>query len=278
MTDKIKIETLHLFPILDKMLIELLQSLTDEEWQAQTVAKLWKVKDVASHLLDGNLRALSTSRDGYFGESPENIDSSQDLIDYLNHLNMSWTKATRRLSPPVLISLLETSGKEYYHHLQSLNPHDPAIFSVAWAGHETSPNWFHIAREYTEKFLHQQQIRDAVAKPGIMVKELFHPFLDTLMHAFPHTFRNVPAEEGTLVSIEVTTGIGGQWNIKKTKELWELVKGVQIHSHAKVTIDPITAWKLFSKSWRPEKIKDKVRFQGNQMLGEKALDMVSVMA
>jgi hypothetical protein len=117
MTNEIQIETLHLFPVLDKKLIELLNSLTTEEWNNQTVAKLWKVKDVASHLLDGNLRALSTSRDNYFGEKPENIHSYQDLVDFLNHLNMSWTSVTKRLSPQVIINLLEITGKEYTEHL-----------------------------------------------------------------------------------------------------------------------------------------------------------------
>ena len=94
MNDELQIETLPLFPLLDKKLIELLRSLTAEEWNAPTVAKLWTVKDVASHLLDGNLRALSTSRDGYFGEKAENIHSYQDLVDFLNQLtdrlNLSW--------------------------------------------------------------------------------------------------------------------------------------------------------------------------------------------
>ncbi|MBN8567851.1 MAG: maleylpyruvate isomerase N-terminal domain-containing protein, partial [Flavobacteriales bacterium] len=128
MTSEIKIETLHLFPTLDRKLIELLTSLTTEEWNSQTVAKLWKVKDVASHLLDGNLRALSTSRDNHFGEKPENINSYQALVSFLNHLNMSWTSATKRLSPQVIINLLESTGKEYTEHLKSLNPFDNAIF------------------------------------------------------------------------------------------------------------------------------------------------------
>lgn len=78
----IPIQTVHLFPILDGLLIELLKSLTEEEWNARTVARKWTVKDIASHLLDGNLRALSISRDHYFGEKPENINSYQDLVDF----------------------------------------------------------------------------------------------------------------------------------------------------------------------------------------------------
>ncbi|HTG55299.1 MAG TPA: maleylpyruvate isomerase N-terminal domain-containing protein, partial [Niabella sp.] len=61
MKEEITVKTLELFPILDGMLIGLLESLTEAEWNAPTIARLWKVKDVASHLLDGNLRGLSIS-------------------------------------------------------------------------------------------------------------------------------------------------------------------------------------------------------------------------
>lgn len=152
----IPIQTSHLFSVLDELLIELLKSLTEEEWNAQTVAKKWTVKDIASHLLDGNLRGLSISRDHFFGEKPAAINSYRDLVNFLNQLNITWTNATKRLSPNVLIDLLETTGKQYSEHLQTLNVFENAVFSVAWAGEETSLNWFHIAREYTEKFLHQQ--------------------------------------------------------------------------------------------------------------------------
>ncbi|GAB2657156.1 maleylpyruvate isomerase family mycothiol-dependent enzyme [Flavihumibacter cheonanensis] len=244
----------------------------------QTVAKHWKVKDVAAHLLDGNLRGLSTSRDNYFGEKPENIHSYQDLVDFLNQLNMSWTNATKRLSPQVITDLLESTGKAYYEHLKTLSPFDDAIFSVAWAGQATSPNWFHIAREYTEKFLHQQQIRDAVGKTGIMTRELFYPFIDTLIFALPHTFRDVNAETGTVVSIEVATDIGGIWSIIKTENGWNLDKSNNLQANAKLLIDPETAWKLFSKSWRPEQVIDKVKLDGERKLAKQALNLVAVMA
>ena len=278
MNEGIKINTLHLFPRLDEMLITLLKSLSAEEWQAPTVAKLWKVKDVASHLLDGNLRALSISRDGYFGEKPENIHSYEDLVGYLNQLNLAWTTATKRLSPEILIQLLESSGLEYYRHLQTLKPFENAIFPVAWAGQETSPNWFHIAREYTEKFLHQQQIRDAVGKDGLMTKTFFYPFLDTFMFAFPHTFRDVMAETGTVVDLIVTSEIGGKWCIQKTDNDWLLTKDEHLQMDAQVIMAPETAWKLFSKSWRPQDVLDRVEIVGDQHLGMKVLHMVSVMA
>lgn len=191
---------------------------------------------------------------------------------------MSWTNATKRLSPQVLTDLLESTGRAYYEHLKSLSPFDEAVFSVAWAGQETSHNWFHIAREYTEKFLHQQQIRDAVGKPGIMTRELFYPFIDTFIFAFPHTFKEVEAESGTVVLIEVTTGICGIWSIIKTENDWNLDKSNNLQASAKLLIDPETAWKLFSKSWRPEQVIDKVKMDGDSNLAKQALNLVAVMA
>src|SRR6187549_3532186 len=98
----IDFDAVQVLPIIDKKLIDLLKSLTPDEWQKQTVAKLWKVKDVVAHLLDGNIRILSMLRDGYSGERP-NIQSYQDLVDYLNGLNADWVMAMRRVSPEMLI-------------------------------------------------------------------------------------------------------------------------------------------------------------------------------
>jgi hypothetical protein len=108
-----KIETIELFGKLDYLLIDVLKSLKESDWNLPTLAPKWCVKDIAGHLLDGNLRALSMLRDGYFDENPENIDSYSDLLAYLNKLNEVWVKSMTRLSPMVLINLLESSGKEY---------------------------------------------------------------------------------------------------------------------------------------------------------------------
>lgn len=126
-----QLDVVALITELYKMLFKLLEGLSDDDWGKQTTAPKWKVKDVAVHLLHGNLRTLSMLRDEYYGEKPKNIYSYQDLIDFLNKLNAGWVKATKRLSPRVIIDLLKSSGKEYYDFLATLNPDDKAEFSVA---------------------------------------------------------------------------------------------------------------------------------------------------
>src|SRR3954454_10012454 len=103
------LDVVHLLPQLDEQLIMLLQSLSAEEWQAQTVAKLWTVKDVAAHLLDGNIRILSMLHDGYFGESSD-ASNNEELVQFLNGLNADWVKAMKRVSPQMLITLHQVTG------------------------------------------------------------------------------------------------------------------------------------------------------------------------
>jgi hypothetical protein len=267
-----------LFTKLDALLIDLLKSLSAGEWQMQTIAKQWSVKDIAAHLLDGNLRTLSFSRDHYFGETAPVINSYSDLVHYLNELNAVWVNAARRLSPQVLIELLEITGPQFYHQLQQLAPFEKAMFAVAWAGQSESLNWFHIAREYTEKFIHQQQIRDAVGRPALFTKELFYPFIDTFMYALPYTYRNVPAAAGTVITVKVLTEIGGEWSIIKWEEGWQFTSDISTAPAAVISIHPDTAWKLFSKGISPEQALQYVEITGDQLLGSTALDMIAVMA
>ena len=272
----IPIDTIPLFPLLERKLVELLKSLTPEEWQAQTIAKLWKVKDVAAHLLDGNIRTLSMLRDNYYGEKA-NINSYQDLVNFLNNLNADWVKSMKRVSPSMLILLHEITSPLYYDYYKSLDPFGKSGFAVNWAGEDESKNWMHIAREYTEKWLHQQQIRDAVNKPGILTKEFFYPFIDIFMMALPYTYRDVAAENGTIIKLTVSSEVGGSWFLIRDSR-WKLEKNISLSPTSEVIIDPDTSWKLFSKSWRPEHVRDKVTITGNEKLGEVALKMVSVMA
>lgn len=271
------IDVVDLLPVLDRKLMELLRSLTPEEWHAQTVAKLWKVKDVTAHLLDGNIRILSMLRDGYSGEQA-NIQSYQDLVDFLNGLNADWVKAMKRVSPTMLILLHEITGPLYCQYYKSLDPFGKAGFAVDWAGESESKNWMHIAREYTEKFLHQQQIRDAINQPALMTREFFFPFIHIFMQALPHTFRHTTAPVETVVKVTVTSDAGGSWFLKRTEKNWQLSEENTPPAATEVKIAPDIAWKLFSKSIRPEHIRHEIEISGDQALGEVALSMVSVMA
>ncbi|MBD2724304.1 maleylpyruvate isomerase N-terminal domain-containing protein [Hymenobacter armeniacus] len=275
------IETLQLFPRLDELLLALLRSLAPADWQRPTLARQWTVKDVVAHLLDGNLRTLSMLRDGHFGEAPAG-QSYDDVVGFLNRLNGEWVRAARRLSPAVLIELLAQSGAEYSAFLRTLDPWAPAAFSVAWAGESESLNWFHVARDYTEKWHHQQQIREAMGQTApLMSPELFHPFIATLLRGLPHALRTAAAPTGAVVQVRIGEPGGGTWQVEKAPTHWRLREAAEQPGAllaAEVALAPETAWKLFTKGLSPAEARDQARLRGDEALGTAVLGLVAVMA
>lgn len=273
---RVPIQTIHLFQPLENKLIELLKSLSSDDWNKPTLARLWTVKDVAAHLLDTQLRGLAQAN-SYRGDPPLGINSLVELITYLNQLNADWVKAMKRIAPETLITLLEATQNQYIAYLQSLHPFDWAPFSVAWAGEEKSYNWFHIAREYTERWHHQQQIREAVNQSGILTNEFFKPMIQTLMMALPHTYRNCKTNAGEIVEVIVTGNEGGTWKIQFDGQQWRFLESAEKKPATTISMSADTSWKLFTKALDKETIVQKIHITGIKELGQPIYGMISIM-
>jgi len=269
--------TAHLFPRLDGMLIELLRSLAPSDWEKQTVSPKWKVKDVAAHLLDTTLRGVSIGRDGYVAENPA-INSPTDLAAFINRLNHEGVTVYQRLSPAVLTALMEVATKFVAEYQASRDPFAMAPYGVSWAGEEKSPNWFDTARELTERWHHQQQIRLAVNRPGIMTRELYHPVLDCFLRALPFTYRDFSAKTGTLLQFTVSGECGGIWYLYRTNEVWQLVEPPIGAAASETTIPQEIAWRIFTKGLDGDSALAQVKVSGDVSLGLHILRMVSIVA
>jgi hypothetical protein len=115
-------------------------------------------------------------------------------LDLIDRGNAEWVQVARRISPEILIEFLELTDQRLYEHFKSLDPEQPAEITVAWASDDLPPNWFDIAREYTEKWLHQQHIREAVGQPILTGRDFLFPVLDTFLRGLPRAYRGVEAQ------------------------------------------------------------------------------------
>jgi len=230
----------------DEKLIELLASLRSEEWDWPTVAPLWSVRDVPAHLLDTALRKLSIVRDRFYVEAVE-IRSPEDVVTRVNRLNHEGVAVYRRLSQGVLMDMMKTACAQSATFHESLDPFAVAAFAVSWAGEEKSLNWFDTARELTERWHHQQQIRLATNRPGIMTPELYHPVLDCFLRGLPHTFRGVDAPVGTALLLEISGECGGKWILRRGQEQWAFAKPSEGTFASRVKIPQELAWRVFTK-------------------------------
>ena len=264
-----------LFPILLDELISLLKGVSKAEWDLPTTCSSWSVKDVALHLLGGDIGILSWKRDGYSPLPP--INSWDHLVSLINGQNELWVKGAQRISPPLIIDLLKFTGDQVTNYFQSIDPFDLGS-PVDWVSPDPAPIWLDLAREYTERWHHQQHIRDAVAKPGLKDHKFLSPVLDTFILALPRTFQEVQAENGTSIIISITGTVRRQWTLNNDPGEWRIYEGSVEDSKANVVIEDDVAWRIFSNEISPVKAKQRVQIEGNQRLGEKVLETVAIIA
>jgi hypothetical protein len=173
---------------------------------------------------------------------------------------------------------METVCRQNAEFHESLDPFAKAAFSVSWAGESESLNWFDTARELTERWHHQQQIRHAVNRPGIMTPELYHPVLDCFLRGLPHLYRDVEAAPGTTLEVEVSGDCGGHWFLARTGNRWQLETGSPPELAARITIPQSIAWRVFTKGIDREAARAEVQIEGDRRLAEKVLDLTAIVA
>jgi uncharacterized protein (TIGR03083 family) len=268
-----------LFPEERAALLELLRSLKPEQWDLPTSNPGWSVKDVASHLIADDVGRLAWQRDGHSAtrfDSPNEETFDEDLRDFINHQNESWVAATRRLSPRMVIDLLEWSGRETQALFQSLKPNAPGL-GVSWAGERESANWLDLAREFSERWIHQAQIREAVGAPLFFELRLFQPLMATMVRGVPHAMRRFEANERAHIRIVIPEARSA-WSLLREGGRWRLVQPLPELADATVELDGDTAWRVFTKVLSPEQAKVRAKITGDEELGELVLQTVSIVA
>jgi uncharacterized protein (TIGR03083 family) len=264
-----------LFPEVLNELLKLLASLSAEDWQKPTVCPGWSVKDVALHLLGVEVGNLSRRRDGHAMDA--SITSWEELVTFVNHWNQGWIQAARRISPRLLTDLLAFTGVQVCDYFRLQDPHALGG-TVSWVGPEPAPVWLDLAREYTERWHHQQHIRDAVGKPGLKQPRYFAPVLAAFAWALPRAFRSTVAAENTSVTLTITGESGGRWSLLREGGEWRLYEGAPDQPDAKVMIEADMAWRLFTRGLGQSQARQQMAVNGDQALGWRVLEMVSIIA
>lgn len=270
------IYTAALFPPLHGELVDLLRGLHAEDWVRPTLAPEWRVRDVAAHLLDGDLRLLSGGRDGYAWAAPAS-SSFSDVVDFINRANAGGVGYAARLSPRIVTDLLELTGGWVSAYVAALDPHADARFPVAWAGEDASGNWMNTGREYTERWHHQMQIREAVRAEGLLARRWLYPLLDLSVRAFRRAYRDVPADPGTAVVFEVDGEGEHVWSVVRAADGWDVWRGRAPAAAASVRTDAGTAWKVLYNALQDDAARAAVFVTGNRALAEPMLRARSVM-
>jgi uncharacterized protein (TIGR03083 family) len=258
----------------DSRLVDLIEDLRPDEFDLPTVVPRWRVRDICAHLLDTPLRKLSVVRDQHIVEKP-GIQGPADLKSFIDRLNEEGVRVYRRLNPQVLVELMRLACHESAAYHESLDPYALAAFPVSWAGESESLNWFDTARELTERWHHQQQIREASGRPGIMTPELYNPVLDCFARALPHSFRHIEAPAGAIVELVITGPCGGRWRIQRLNRAWAFSEATAPPT-ARAIVPEALAWRIFTRGLPFEAALAQCALEGDQDLAAHILRTVAI--
>jgi uncharacterized protein (TIGR03083 family) len=249
----------------------LLRGLDGDEWARPTVCPGWSVKDVAAHVVGCHVGRLSIHRDGFHVEHPRDGEAFPEFLDRINE---EWVNAARRVSPPMLVELLETYATQIVEFWWTVDL-DALGGPVRWAGPERHPFWLDVARDYTDYWAHHQQICDATGRPGLTGPRYVGPVIDTFLRGLPHTLREVAAPHGATLKVSVTGPGGGDWFCTRAPDRWRLHRRPQ-RPTTTLELDTDTTWRLCTRGITPHQAAERARVDGDPHLAAAALQIVSI--
>ncbi|GAA0238305.1 maleylpyruvate isomerase family mycothiol-dependent enzyme [Cryptosporangium japonicum] len=265
------IDVRPLFPVERAELLALLGTLDEDAWHAPTPCPGWSVHDLVAHVVHDYLRRLSGGRDGWTGGWIPVPDA--ELGPVLNRANDEFVAAARGLSPRVLIGLLAGFGPQLDQYWASCDLEAPGL-TVSWAVPDVpAPTWLDIAREYTEFWVHQQQIRAAVGRPGADSRRLMHPVVDAFLRALP---RALDGAAGSSVTVFVTAPIDEAWTARRNSEGWSVRPGPDASPDVRLELAPDTLWQVATRGIEPADARERTKVDGEESLAAAALGLVSI--
>lgn len=191
----------------------LLRDLDPADWARPTVCPGWDVADLVAHVAGDDLGRLARGRDGVDARTPA---PGEDLPAFLDRVNGEWVAATRHLGPRVLTDLVDWSGAQVATHWEAIDL--GASADVSWAGVEGPVAWMDLARDYTEYWIHEQQVREATGRPGSKPAEVA-TVVGVLARGLPFALRAVPGHDGDAVVV-TAADLGSSWAVEHRAGRW----------------------------------------------------------
>jgi len=255
-------------------LLALLTELSPREWTLPTACAGWDVRDVALHVLGGDLGNISRRRDGVRAAEPR---PGETLGALLARVNQEWVETARRLSPRLTVELLAMAGPLIADVLEALDP-NALGGRVSWAGAGPAPVWLDVAREYMERWVHQQHIRDAVGRAGQGERRFCAPVIAASMHALPKALAAEARPAGTGLVVQIEGDAGGAWSVIREPGGWTLYEGAAIDPRSRISLPGDIWWRVVTLGMTVDDAWRQASTHGEPALARAALGAVAIIA
>jgi uncharacterized protein (TIGR03083 family) len=229
-------------------LLDVLRSLEASDWSRPTRCPGWSVHGLSLHLLGDDLSFLSWQRDEHHGTpAPASIDEA-GFITWLDALQVEWVYAARRLSPRLVIEMLEWLDTPIG---AIVDAQDPGVIDshVSWASKYSVPKWLDQVRELSERWIHRQQILEALGRPVDLNEDLCRTVLDGLRWAYPFRLGRLPRQAGTVVTVAITgPEVVDRWTLVSDGVQWQFGKATDAGAVAGIDATTNQSWRMLTNN------------------------------
>ena len=179
---------------------ELLAELSDDEWSAPSPLPGWTVQDNLSHIIGTEAMLLDQP-------SPAEIDreANPHVKNDIGAFNEAWVESLRSLSPSEVLARFREVTEARLAALDQMSVDEWNAESFTPAGKDTYGRFMQI-RAF-DCWLHEQDIRDAVGRPGHDTGVAVDVTLDEMENALGFVVgKKAGAETGQSVTFALTDG------------------------------------------------------------------------
>ncbi|MDY7106853.1 MAG: maleylpyruvate isomerase family mycothiol-dependent enzyme [Actinomycetota bacterium] len=221
-------------------LLAFLRSLDSADWARPTACDGWDVADLVAHVLGDVVGRISGARDGGFRAAPR---TGEALPTFIDRVNGEWVTGCRRLSPQLLVEMLEAAGPAH-DAVWAGQPLDAPSLGVSWAGVDPAPAWFDAARDVTEYWVHERQLRDAVgAEPGGLPD--LGTVLDVFARGLPHALARSTVDAEVITVAAEPPGVS--WTLVRDGSRWSMADHPVAAGATVVTFDGGQLWRRWTR-------------------------------
>jgi hypothetical protein len=119
-----------------------------------------------------------------------------------------------------------------------------------------------IGREYTERWHHHMQIRDAVGADLLLGSTWMEPLLDLSMRALAPGYAGRDAPVHPSVVVAVTGQTSGAWSLVRESAAWTVYRGSASAPAARITVDADAIWRMLYNAYASDEARRRAQRRG----------------
>lgn len=253
-------------------LVALAAELAPGDWDQPTDCPGWSVRDCYAHII--GTESLLLGRAAPDVELPEEI---AHVRNELGRANEAWVVAFRNLSAGELIADLGEVVMERRAVLRSMD--QKAFDEPSWtpAGEDTYGRFMRI--RVMDQWMHEQDIREAVGRPGHLEGLSPEVALDEMSSALGYVVgKKAAAPEGSSVRFELKGPLSDTLDLAVTDRA-RLVDQLGSEPDVTITMPGATFARVAGgrRDWTHPWVRSAVTLKGDQELGERILENLPFM-